>query len=114
MVYNNPTDVLAAFEILLEEIEVEITLINKAVSRATEDWDYASARSILDRAEQITAFRDKVVTLRKEWETLVGGRDDDQREETSLAELEDSLLLPQMTENSTEHKEIMYTDQRNL
>ncbi len=114
MVNNNPTDVLAAFEILLEEIEVEITLINKAVNRATEDWDYASARNALDHVEQITAFRDKVVTLRKEWETLAGGWGDTEREEIMLAELENIEEFSHMTQRSTECKEIIHTRRRNL
>lgn len=111
---NNPTDVLAAFEILLEEIEVEITLINKAVNRATEDWDYANARGALDRAEQITAFRDKVVTLRKEWETLAGGWGETEREEIMLAELENIEEFSHITQQSTEREEIMHTQRRNL
>jgi len=63
MIENNPDDVFAAFEILLEEIEVEIDLINKVASRAIEGRDYKDAREAIERADQTTALRDKVVTL---------------------------------------------------
>ena len=67
---SNPTDVSAAFELLLEEIEIEINALDKAASKAFEDHDRKKAREALELAEQITSFRDKVVSLRKEWETL--------------------------------------------
>jgi restriction system protein len=67
---NNPTDVSAAFELLLEEIEIEINSLNKAASKASEEHDRKKAREALERADQIAAFRAKVVSLRKEWETL--------------------------------------------
>jgi len=62
--------VSAAFELLLEEIEIEINSLDKAASKASEEHDRKSAREALERADQITAFRDRVVSLRKEWETL--------------------------------------------
>lgn len=86
MVQNNPTNVFAAFEIVLEEIEAEINLINKVGSRSFEERDYDSARDALDRANQITTFRDKVVSLRKEWETLATAQGDNEREEIIHAE----------------------------
>lgn len=67
---NNPTDVFAAFELLLEEIEIEINSLDKAASKASEEHDRKKAREALERADQITAFRAKVVSLRREWETL--------------------------------------------
>ena len=67
---DNPTDVLAAFELLLEEIEIDINSLDKVASRASEEHDRKSAREALELADQITAFRDKVASLRKEWETL--------------------------------------------
>ena len=67
---NNPTDVSAAFELLLEEIESEINSLDKAASKASEEHDRKSAREALELADQITAFRGKVVSLRKEWATL--------------------------------------------
>lgn len=68
MTENNPTNVFAAFEILLEEIETEIEILNEVGTEAMGKRDYESAREAIERASQVTAFREKVVVLRKEWE----------------------------------------------
>ncbi|WP_026370090.1 winged helix-turn-helix domain-containing protein [Kallotenue papyrolyticum] len=71
---NNMPNVLAAFEILLEEIEAEVDLVNKTGAHAFAAGDHERARTALDRARQITAFRDKVALLRTEWEHLAPER----------------------------------------
>src|SRR5713101_5375281 len=111
---DNPTDVSAAFELLLEGIEIEIDSLDKVASRASEEHNRKSARNALDRAEQVAAFQDKVVSLRKEWETLTGEWGDTEREESMFAEFENSSMFSQMTQESTEREEIMLTEQRNL
>jgi restriction system protein len=68
---NNPTNVNAAFEMLLEEVEAEIATINTAGGNAFQAGDYSKAQDLLLRAGQVTAFRDKVAALRKEWEVLM-------------------------------------------
>jgi restriction system protein len=70
MIENNTTDVFAAFEILMEEIEAEVDLINNVATRAIERRDYHGAHEAVDQAAQVTAFRDKIVSLRREWKTL--------------------------------------------
>ncbi len=70
MAINSPTNVFAAFEMLLEELGVEIDLTNKAGASAFEGRDYDRAREALERAGHLTAFRDKVIALRAEWDTL--------------------------------------------
>ncbi|MEJ2007862.1 MAG: winged helix-turn-helix domain-containing protein [Acidobacteriota bacterium] len=67
---NNPTTVLAGFEILVEEMETEIEFINQAGAKAFSARDYEGARSVLQKADQITALREKLVALRVEWEKL--------------------------------------------
>lgn len=67
---NNPDDVLAAFELLLEAVEAEIDLIDKVGARAFERHDHHDAREAAERAEQATTFREKILSLRKEWEEL--------------------------------------------
>ncbi len=67
---GNTTSVVAAFEMLLEEVEAEIDLINRLGARAFEFCDYDRARDALERAGLITAFRDKTDALRKEWNSL--------------------------------------------
>lgn len=70
MIENNPTNVMAAFEILLEEMEAEIEFINKAGAKGFETREYDRAREALERAAQLTTFRDKVAALRGEWEVM--------------------------------------------
>lgn len=67
---NKLTDVPAAFEILLEEIEAEIEFINQMGSKAFECGDYKNVQAISERAQEFIAFRDKIASLRKEYSTL--------------------------------------------
>lgn len=70
MIENNPTNVEAAFETLLEEIEAEIDFVNNIGSKGFEKRDYERAREALEHAGKLTAFRDKTASLRKEWMTI--------------------------------------------
>jgi hypothetical protein len=81
MIENNPTNLVAAFEMLLEEIEAEIEFTNKVGSRAFESREYERAREALERVAQITAFRDKADALRREWDTLTRGRQEEEEGE---------------------------------
>lgn len=71
MVDKDPTTVQAAFEILLEEMETEIEIINQSGAKAFAARNYEAARAVLERADQITALREKLSGLRTEWEKLV-------------------------------------------
>lgn len=68
MIENNPTNVQAAFEMLLEEIETEIDFVNGVGSKALEKRDYDRAKEALEHAGKLTGFRDKAVALKKEWD----------------------------------------------
>lgn len=68
MIENNPTNVQAAFEMLLEEIEAEIDFVNGVGSKAFEKRDYDRAKEALEHAGKLTGFRDKAVALKKEWD----------------------------------------------
>ena len=70
MIQNNPTNVEAAFEMLLEEIEAEFDFINTVVSKAFEKRDYERAKEALAHAGKVTAFRDRTALLRKEWSAM--------------------------------------------
>ena len=76
---DSPTNVFAAFEMLLEEIEVEI--INKAGANAFQRSDYDRVEQHRESARQATVLRDKLVDLRKEWETLMASHHDKEGEE---------------------------------
>jgi hypothetical protein len=77
MVRENPTNVVAAFEMLLEEVEVEIDFVNQLGARAFETRDYDRAREALERAGLVTAFRDRIAALRREWPSTAGQEDDE-------------------------------------
>jgi len=70
MIENNPTNVEAAFDMLLEEVEAEIDFVNKAGAKGFEKRDYEEAKEALEHAAKLTAFRDKTVGLREEWEQI--------------------------------------------
>ena len=55
---------------LLEEVDAEIEIVNEEGAKAFQTGDYNRAQEMLQRAGQITAFRDKVAALRKEWDVL--------------------------------------------
>lgn len=82
MIENNPQDVASAFEILLEEVEAEIDFINGVGSKAFGARDYDRAKEALERAAVLTAFRDKVASLRSEWDALAAVADREEDDET--------------------------------
>jgi hypothetical protein len=53
MIENNPTNVVAAFEMLIEEIEAEIEVVNKVGAQAFEVHGYEHARAALEQAGYI-------------------------------------------------------------
>ncbi|QUW01187.1 winged helix-turn-helix domain-containing protein [Chloracidobacterium sp. MS 40/45] len=78
MMENNSTSVAAAFEMLLEEIEAEIDFVNQVGARAFERRDYDKAKEAIERAKQLTDFRDKANALRREWESLFTREEDEE------------------------------------
>lgn len=85
MIENDPSNVSSAFEMLLEEVEAEIDFVNTVGSKAFEARDYDRAREALERAGTLTAFRDKVASLRKEWDELAAVAESQEDEETRAA-----------------------------
>ena len=85
MIENNPTNVSSAFEMLLEEVEAEIDFVNNVGAKAFEVRDYDKAKEALERAATLTAFRDRVAGLRKEWEELAAVAESQEDEETKAA-----------------------------
>src|SRR5437868_3256736 len=86
---------------LLEEIEVEIDFINKAGANAFQRSDYDSVEQHRERARQATVLRDKLVDLRKKWETLMTSHHDKEKEEVvyderrSMDRLQKGLRTPE-------------------
>jgi restriction system protein len=100
MIENNPSNVSSAFEMLLEEVEAEIDFVNGVGARGFEGRDYEKAREALERTGLLTAFRDKVAALRKEWEGLAAVAEREEDEETraerqNLGRLRKGLRTPE-------------------
>jgi restriction system protein len=70
MASNLPLDIDAAFELLLEEIEAVANAFVKRSTVALEARDFAGARTMVDRVEVLTKYRQKVDAVRREWEQL--------------------------------------------
>lgn len=70
MIENQPQNVSAALEMLLEEVEAEVDFVNGIGSKAFDAGNYEQVQEALSRAGRITAFRDRVAELRKEWQAL--------------------------------------------
>jgi restriction system protein len=100
VIENNPSNVSAAFEMLLEEVEAEIDFVNNVGSKAFEGRSYEQAKEALERAGVLTSFRDRVAGLRKEWDELaaVAERDEDEQtraERRNLGKLRKGVRTPE-------------------
>lgn len=71
MTESNPPDVLAAFEMLLDEIASEIAHVNQNGARAFQAGDYDGARQALDRAKQMSALQMQMADWGATWQTLL-------------------------------------------
>lgn len=61
-------EVMVAFEILFEEIEAVIEGFRQEGADALNRGDYGAAREMIDQAEKVTNFRERVKELKAEWE----------------------------------------------
>lgn len=100
MPQENTTSVVAAFDMLIEEIEADIDLVNQRGAHAFESRDYERARGALEAAAQITAFREKVDGLRREWDLISHAADEhedeaEQIQRRDLGRLQRGLRTPE-------------------
>lgn len=96
------TNVVAAFEILLEQIETEIDLLNRLGASAFSKREYDTASRLAERGKSVTTFRQKIAALRREWETIAISKtavdeDDEeiQAERRNLGRLQRGLRTPE-------------------
>jgi restriction system protein len=81
-------NVVAAFEMLLEEIETQVSLLEKDNAKAWKDWDFNQAGELVKSAEMITAFREEVLQLQQKWESLFPDEENDTNSRIELTEKE--------------------------
>lgn len=66
-------EVITAFEILLEKIELVANQLNELGAEALRAGDYDRARQAIEKATQLADFREKVKALQREWASLAAG-----------------------------------------
>ncbi len=66
------SDVVAALDLLLEQVEIQITLADDAGRRAFESRDFEETREAIEISRRVTGFREQVLALGKEWQRMVG------------------------------------------
>lgn len=79
-------EVQTAFEILTEELDALIPELNKKSSELMIEQSYYEARKIIDKAETLVSFRQKVVDLREEWLSLEAMLSTDEPLNSDIAE----------------------------
>src|SRR5258708_20028276 len=80
MIQNNSQNVLAAFDVLIEEIEDMLRSIHKAGASALDEHNYDRAQTAIEHARRVMVLREKVASLKGEWKNV----------EVSFAERSDS------------------------
>lgn len=70
MTKYNRTDLSSAFEALLKVVDTELESAHKAVDEAFEASEYVKAKEFWKRAAFLSDFRDRLVCMLKEWESL--------------------------------------------
>ena len=70
MTENNPMNVAAAFELLIEEIEAEIEFVKLQAKTAVDEDEFRQVQHWTDQAKKLKAFGDRLAALSAEWEQL--------------------------------------------
>jgi len=100
MAQNNSTNVDAAFDMLIEEVEADIDFVNNQGARAFEARDYDRARDCLESVGRLTAFREKIDSLRREWQQIDPTPKEDDEDRThrrDLGRLRRGLRTPEQS-----------------
>ena len=100
--FKNSQNVLAAFDVLLEEIEEALRRIHTAGTSALETGNYDMAQTAIEHARHMMTVREKVTTLRGEWKDIEGAFsvDADVEQKTPLA----APVQPQRSMHTTPSK----------
>ena len=70
MIQNNSQNVLAAFDVLIEEIEDTLRSMNKAGASALDEHNYDRAQTAIEHARRVMLLREKVANLKGEWKNV--------------------------------------------
>ena len=99
---EHTTNVTAAFEMLVEEIENEIEFVNKAGARAFITGDYDRVDEARRNARDLTELREEIRAVRRRWRALSEAfdpeADDDETtkaERRNLGRLQRGVRMPE-------------------
>ncbi len=67
-------NISAAFEMLLNEFNDEISIIQKKVQESFKIGEFSGVKEELKYAEQLSSFRKKVSSLLRRWDGFISGR----------------------------------------
>lgn len=102
MLHTDTTNVQAAFEMLLEEIENEIESVNEIGANAFSVRDYNRVDEARQQAVKLTDFREQLAGLRQQWNQLNGAfypaestEDVDAAERRNLGRLRRGMRTPE-------------------
>ena len=98
MAQNSTTNIDAVFDMLIEEVEADIDFVNNQGARAFEFRDYERARDCLESVARVTTFREKIDSLRREWQQIdptPKDGDDDRKHRRDLGRLRRGLRTPE-------------------
>jgi restriction system protein len=65
------TNIDAAFEMLLEELETEIDLVNNAGAKAFLAGNYRRVEAAKAQAVKVTEFREQIADLQRQWQDMM-------------------------------------------
>lgn len=72
MIQYNAQNVLAAFDVLVEEIEGALRYIHTGGADALEEGNYELAQRAIERARHVLLLSEKIVALKEEWKDVEG------------------------------------------
>src|SRR5713101_7714890 len=70
MIEHNAQNVVAAFDVLIEEMEDALRSMNNSGANALEVCDYDMAQRAIEHARRVKLLCDKIAALKGEWKDL--------------------------------------------
>jgi restriction system protein len=68
------SDVKAAFDLLIQEVDLVVERATNEVTQAAQARDFRMVHQAADKAKSLKSFRDRLDGLRREWRTLCSGK----------------------------------------
>ncbi len=72
MIQHNAQNVLAAFDVLIEEMENALRSIHKGGADALETGNYERAQTAIEHARRVMLMSEKIASLKGEWRDVAG------------------------------------------